>query len=66
MQRYQSMGQLEYDLVKGLFGRPRAVSELLGLRVGRRRTEASPINGAPADAQQLSNGGEAPAPADER
>ncbi|HSS37452.1 MAG TPA: protein kinase, partial [Polyangia bacterium] len=30
--RYQSMGQLEYDLVKSLFGRPRAVAELLGLR----------------------------------
>ena len=30
--RYQTMGQLEYDLVKSLFGRPRAVAELLGLR----------------------------------
>ena len=30
--RYQTMNQLEYDLVKSLFGRPRAVSELLGLR----------------------------------
>jgi tetratricopeptide (TPR) repeat protein len=30
--RYQTMNQLEYDLVKSLFGRPRAVSDLLGLR----------------------------------
>jgi eukaryotic-like serine/threonine-protein kinase len=30
--RYQTMGQLDYDLVKSLFGRPRAVAELLGLR----------------------------------
>jgi serine/threonine protein kinase len=29
--RYQSMAQLEYDLVKSMFGRPRAVAELLGL-----------------------------------
>ncbi len=29
--RYQSMAQLEYDLVKSIFGRPRAVAELLGL-----------------------------------
>jgi serine/threonine protein kinase/tetratricopeptide (TPR) repeat protein len=30
--RYQSMAQLEYDLVKSLYGRPRAVAEMLGLR----------------------------------
>jgi serine/threonine protein kinase/tetratricopeptide (TPR) repeat protein len=30
--RYQTMGQLEYDLVKSMYGRPRAVSDLLGLR----------------------------------
>ncbi len=30
--RYQSMAQLEYDLAKTLFGRTRAVSDLLGLR----------------------------------
>src|SRR6185503_17213144 len=30
--RYQSMAQLEYDLVKSIYGRSRAVSELLGLR----------------------------------
>jgi serine/threonine protein kinase/tetratricopeptide (TPR) repeat protein len=30
-QRYQSMAQFEYDLVKSLFGRPRAVAEMLGL-----------------------------------
>ena len=29
--RYQSMAQFEYDLVKSLFGRSRAVSEMLGL-----------------------------------
>jgi tetratricopeptide (TPR) repeat protein len=29
--RYQSMAQLEYDLVKSLYGRPRAVAEMLGL-----------------------------------
>jgi serine/threonine protein kinase len=33
--RYQSMAQLEYDLVKSLFGRPRAVAALLGLQEGR-------------------------------
>jgi serine/threonine protein kinase/tetratricopeptide (TPR) repeat protein len=33
--RYQSMAQLEYDLVKSLFGRPRAVADLLGLEEGR-------------------------------
>ena len=30
--RYQSMAQLEYDLAKTVWGRTRAVSELLGLR----------------------------------
>ncbi|HEY6475461.1 MAG TPA: serine/threonine-protein kinase, partial [Polyangia bacterium] len=30
-QRYQSMAQLEYDMVKSLYGRPRAVAEMLGL-----------------------------------
>jgi serine/threonine protein kinase len=30
-QRYQSMAQLEYDLVKTLWGRTRAVADLLGL-----------------------------------
>jgi serine/threonine protein kinase len=29
--RYQTMAQFEYDLVKSLFGRSRAVSEMLGL-----------------------------------
>ncbi len=29
--RYQSMAQFEYDLAKSLYGRPRAVAELLGL-----------------------------------
>jgi hypothetical protein len=41
-QRYQTMTQLEYDIVKGLWGRPRAVNELLGLRVMRRRAETTP------------------------
>jgi serine/threonine-protein kinase len=31
-QRYQSMAQLEYDLAKTVWGRTRAVSDLLGLR----------------------------------
>ncbi|HEY4394680.1 MAG TPA: protein kinase, partial [Polyangia bacterium] len=30
-ERYQSMAQLEYDMVKSLYGRPRAVAEMLGL-----------------------------------
>ncbi len=30
-ERYQSMAQFEYDLVKSLYGRPRAVAEMLGL-----------------------------------
>jgi serine/threonine protein kinase/tetratricopeptide (TPR) repeat protein len=45
-QRYQTMRQLEYDLVKALWGRPRAVAELLGLRVMRRRGERAPSNDA--------------------
>ncbi|HVR60607.1 MAG TPA: serine/threonine-protein kinase, partial [Polyangia bacterium] len=31
-QRYQTMAQLEYDLTKSLWGRPRAVADLLGFR----------------------------------
>ena len=45
-QRYQSMAQLEYDLVKTLWGRTRAVADLLGLhqaeaRSSRRRTPST-------------------------
>jgi serine/threonine protein kinase len=50
--RYQSMAQLEYDLVKSMFGRPRAVAELLGLHEPEARgvvpTAESPFfEGAP-------------------
>ena len=50
--RYQSMAQLEYDLVKSMFGRPRAVAELLGLHEPEPRgvvpTAESPLfEGAP-------------------
>ena len=38
--RYQSMAQLEYDLVKTLWGRTRAVADLLGLH--QQRTESAP------------------------
>ncbi|HEX3695893.1 MAG TPA: protein kinase [Polyangia bacterium] len=31
-QRYQTMAQLEYELTKSLWGRPRAVADLLGFR----------------------------------
>ena len=41
-QRYQSMAQLEYDLVKSLFGRTRAVADLLGLHQAEARPESSP------------------------
>src|SRR6185369_2425395 len=41
-QRYQSMAQLEYDLVKSLFGRTRAVADLLGLHQAEARVESSP------------------------
>src|SRR4051794_883509 len=41
-QRYQSMAQLEYDLVKSLFGRTRAVADLLGLHQAEARAESSP------------------------
>jgi serine/threonine protein kinase len=41
-QRYQSMSQLEYDLVKSLFGRTRAVADLLGLHQAEPRGEPSP------------------------
>jgi serine/threonine protein kinase len=41
-QRYQSMAQLEYDLVKTLWGRTRAVADLLGLHQAEPRVEPSP------------------------
>ena len=41
-QRYQSMAQLEYDLVKSLWGRTRAVADLLGLHQAEARVESSP------------------------
>ena len=51
--RYQTMGQLEYDLVKSLFGRARAVSELLGLRDAEsRRTPVALEVVSPADPQE--------------
>ena len=51
--RYQTMGQLEYDLVKSLFGRVRAVSELLGLRDAEsRRTPVVLEVVGPADPQE--------------
>jgi tetratricopeptide (TPR) repeat protein len=62
-QRYQTMRQLEYDLVKALWGRPRAVAELLGLRVMRRRGERAPNNDAAPLADALM---EAQAPSDPR
>ncbi len=53
--RYQSMAQLEYDLVKSIFGRPRAVAELLGLHEPEARgvvptAEAPLAGGAPTAA----------------
>jgi len=41
-QRYQSMAQLEYDLVKTLWGRTRAVADLLGLHQKEPQVEPSP------------------------
>ena len=41
-QRYQSMAQLEYDLVKTLWGRTRAVADLLGLHQKEAQVEPSP------------------------
>jgi len=41
-QRYQTMSQLEYDLVKSLWGRTRAVADLLGLHQPEQRAEPSP------------------------
>jgi serine/threonine protein kinase len=46
--RYQSMAQLEYDLAKTLFGRTRAVSDLLGLRQPEARRDDAE---APGEAQ---------------
>jgi serine/threonine protein kinase len=43
-QRYQSMSQLEYDLVKSLWGRTRAVADLLGLHQAEARGEPSPLD----------------------
>ena len=63
--RYQSMTQLEYDIVKGLWGRARAVNELLGLRVMRRRAETTrrdtPIAEAVIDALAAPRLGPTPA-----
>jgi eukaryotic-like serine/threonine-protein kinase len=42
-QRYQSMAQLEYDLVKELWGRTRAVSDLLGLRQPEARRDEAEV-----------------------
>ncbi len=47
------MAQLEYDLVKALWGRTRAVAELVGLRVMRRRGERAPSNDAAPLADSL-------------
>jgi serine/threonine protein kinase len=53
-QRYQSMAQLEYDLVKSLFGRTRAVADLLGLHQAEPHVEPSPHDlDAPAPAATL-------------
>ena len=52
-QRYQTMAQLEYDLAKTLWGRTRAVADLLGLRqpeVRRDEAEAPSDIAARADA----------------
>ena len=51
--RYQTMTQLEYDIVKGLWGRARAVNELLGLRVMRRRGEMTPQRDTPLSTMAL-------------
>jgi serine/threonine protein kinase/tetratricopeptide (TPR) repeat protein len=52
-QRYQSMAQLEYDLSKSVFGRPRAVAEMLGLHEPETRgvvpTAEAPLEGGPAE-----------------
>src|SRR6185369_17481919 len=50
-QRYQSMAQLEYDLVKSLFGRTRAVADLLGLHQAEPRVEPSPLDADEPPAQ---------------
>src|SRR5262245_26961286 len=42
--RYQSMAQMEYDLVKTLWGRTRAVADLLGLHQPEQRGETSPLD----------------------
>jgi len=60
--RYQTMTQLEYDIVKGLWGRPRAVNELLGLRIMRRRAETSPQAGERRTDPSLLESITAPAP----
>ena len=64
-QRYQTMAQLEYDLVKSLWGRPRAVAELLGLRVdapsARETTPRADAAAESRSATRCSNAGRAPA-----
>jgi serine/threonine protein kinase len=51
--RYQTMAQLEYDIIKALWGRARAVNELLGLRVMRRRAETVPRKETPISEAML-------------
>ncbi len=56
--RYQSMAQFEYDLVKSLFGRSRAVSEMLGLHDQERGVvpEVSYSDEAPGGAHPRADG----------
>jgi serine/threonine protein kinase/tetratricopeptide (TPR) repeat protein len=59
--RYQSMAQLEYDLVKSIYGRPRAVAELLGLREHEpRKTPIALEPVGPFDAPELPQPSEGP------
>src|SRR6266540_1753049 len=51
--RYQTMAQLEYDIIKALWGRARAVNELLGLRVMRRRAETAPRTDTPISTEAI-------------
>ncbi len=57
--RYQSMAQFEYDLAKSLYGRPRAVSEMLGLHDQERgvvpASERSYSDEAPGGAHPRAN-----------
>ena len=59
--RYQSMSQLEYDLMKSMWGRPRAVADLLGLHKAEQQVERADVAPGGVDWRGAQPAGAAPA-----